>query len=483
MDKRLGGIIYYSHPYKKFKVLIKENLSKYFILPYETGKKLELIKYKHKYKNILKINIKNTEVLFVFIVSKIPFLFVKRYMEKMGLKVLSSYIIVPNFHEPRWFIPFNKKLIANIGNIIKPSSPRAIFAWKLMHLLNKLGWPQLLFSNQIIMVAKKDLHLEPEGMLIDFFYGLFKKKDIDFVLYTGAYGYQQKFVAQVMDRNGEIIGFAKMAYTEETKKRINHEVEIFKILKKKTFYFMEYPRTIFFGEHEVLKNIILVQYPPPPEYKIFYKKLTSKHIVTLAELFKKTVRSPQESKYLLSEINKSYEYIKKLISSKPENNFLFKEDIPFLIEKAIVQLHQGLKNKKITIGLSHGDFTPWNIYLGKSKLYIFDWEIADFRVPLWDFYNFLIHSEVFIYSKNYNNIVTEIFENNRNTSLLIKKYEKELGDKIYFNKKLFLIIYLIQVIAYYLDHISTQEKFGFEIEKSITRILTSMINILKFIIL
>ena len=43
--------------------------------------------------------------------------------------------------------------------------------------------------------------------------------------------------------------------------------------------------------------------------------------------------------------------------------------------------------------LSHGDFTPWNCFVG-SVLQVVDWEYASFRPPMWDLFHWFVQSEV-----------------------------------------------------------------------------------------
>jgi len=52
--------------------------------------------------------------------------------------------------------------------------------------------------------------------------------------------------------------------------------------------------------------------------------------------------------------------------------------------------------RKMNASVSHGDFTPWNTFVEKGRLFVFDWEYASASCPLgMDEYHFLISTGIF----------------------------------------------------------------------------------------
>jgi RIO-like serine/threonine protein kinase len=48
-----------------------------------------------------------------------------------------------------------------------------------------------------------------------------------------------------------------------------------------------------------------------------------------------------------------------------------------------------LNGLTIRCGVSHGDFAPWNTRLSDGRLFVFDWESAEFQSPnQWDIFHF-----------------------------------------------------------------------------------------------
>lgn len=59
--------------------------------------------------------------------------------------------------------------------------------------------------------------------------------------------------------------------------------------------------------------------------------------------------------------------------------------------KDISQIVSSIKDKKLSLVMSHNDYIPANILVNKDKLKILDWEYATFdSLPLWDLFNFLL---------------------------------------------------------------------------------------------
>jgi thiamine kinase-like enzyme len=115
----------------------------------------------------------------------------------------------------------------------------------------------------------------------------------------------------------------------------------------------------------------------------------------------------------------------------------------------------------INLAISHGDFIPWNVFKGKTEIFVFDWETADYRLPLWDLFNFFFHSQVLIYHKQANAIAEEVFNEKGDINRLIHKYLAMIQDKSKIDLNIFFAVYLFEIALYYYNYIKEQERFGF----------------------
>jgi aminoglycoside phosphotransferase (APT) family kinase protein len=58
--------------------------------------------------------------------------------------------------------------------------------------------------------------------------------------------------------------------------------------------------------------------------------------------------------------------------------------------------------ESVPVSVSHGDFTPWNMYCDEQRLYVYDWEMARNGMPmLFDLFHFTYQSLILQQRKGY----------------------------------------------------------------------------------
>ncbi|HAO93196.1 MAG: hypothetical protein A2X99_02620 [Deltaproteobacteria bacterium GWB2_55_19] len=373
---------------------------------------------------------------------------IRKRLAKAGLSMLSSHIVMPSFANPRWLLPNDRDLIRNCGNIVKPSSLKARAAWRVTRALNIAGRPELVFPDRVV-VAMRASTRRSSGALKGFLSKVMNDDGIDLVLYTGANGYYyQKFTAQVMDRKRGTIAYAKIARTEQARKRVEDEARALKELESMSLSLMKAPRHVFYGTMEGSGDTVLVQTPPPAGVSAVKRALDERHVKALSELFEKTRRCVKGSD-IITRMDAS---LRTLSGARANRKKLFDA-----VESGLSKLRPALDGKEFHVGLSHGDFTPWNIYLKRQEMFVFDWELASQRAPLWDAYNFIIHSEHLIFGKG----AKEIFAllKGERYSKLIGPYVERAGLPAHEARAL-LPLYLTEVLLYYIDLVSKYEFEG-----------------------
>lgn len=442
MDRRLGGCLYLAPEGRGLTIVTDAGLSSRLKLP------LGARASEPKGGALNGLSIAGNGAVLILASTRLGDAAIRKRLSKAGLSMVSSHIVMPSFSNPRWILPNDRNLIRNCGNIVKPSSLKAKTAWRVTQALNIAGRPELVFPDRIVVAARAGSE-NPAGVLKSFLSKVMDNDGIDIVLYTGANGYYyQKFTAQIMERKRGTIAYAKIASSGQARKRVEDESRALKELEALTLSRMKAPRSIFYGAMEGTGDAVLVQTPPPPGFSEIERGFDERHALALSELFEKT-RSGVKGSAVLKKLDES---LKRIESARKGRKRLFDA-----VESGLSKLRPTLEGKELRFGLSHGDFTPWNIYLKGEEMFVFDWELAKIRAPLWDVYNFIVHSEHLIFGKN----AKEIFAllKGERYSRLTGLYGEKTGLNAH-EARVLLPLYLTEVLLYYIDLVSKYELEG-----------------------
>jgi hypothetical protein len=257
-----------------------------------------------------------------------------------------------------------------------------------------------------------------------------------YALFTGTRGNTRKVVLAVGKSN--ITHFIKIAISEKSKQLINNEADMLKELTKYDFTTLSMPRvtdTRINGSAR-LTNI-------KPGITIPAQRINDLHIRTLTELY--AVHHEQKkvaSCAAWSAISNNMDWIQR---EHELNNGLDE-----LKTRRIIHLLRKLYNAlpaetDIPVSVSHGDFTPWNMYCDAHRLYVYDWELSSNGIPmLFDMFHFIMQSQVLVHHQPYPAIRALINQTIRqsNVGRLVEKYD--------IDAELHYRIYLLFTVSYYL---------------------------------
>ena len=66
------------------------------------------------------------------------------------------------------------------------------------------------------------------------------------------------------------------------------------------------------------------------------------------------------------------------------------------VTTAYCRLLKRWQGKRVQFAAYHADFTPWNMFVEKGRLFVFDWEYAGRSYPMWlDRYHFFTQTAIF----------------------------------------------------------------------------------------
>lgn len=337
-----------------------------------------------------------------------------------------EFVIMPNRKNPRWFIPNNKYVIKNIGNIVKPSSIKAIVIWNFAKFLNIFGLFGILFrSRQYIRTD-----------ILGLKYLNNKNSMTNYVIYTGAPGIYQKFTIQEMI-NGKIESYTKVGIMPLAKKRIELEYNALLIIKSYSTLKVNVPKIQDFYEKDNI--LFLRQSPGDVVYKIVLRNFNSQHYDFLRELQK--IYKDVHIQLVYDKINKAIDFI--------SNDDIFSSSI-VLIKEALKRINSvHFDSDIIRLYYSHGDFSPWNCFSNGKDLFVFDWEMGDYRTPLWDYFNFIYHKNVLLDKGDISKLLRDLKETELFANLLTS------NNIIYYQA-----IYLIDIIIHYCEQFKELKKYN-----------------------
>ncbi|MCF8244688.1 MAG: aminoglycoside phosphotransferase family protein [Saprospiraceae bacterium] len=131
-------------------------------------------------------------------------------------------------------------------------------------------------------------------------------------------------------------------------------------------------------------------------------------------------------------------------------------DLPPLTVRQIVgqlkALRQSLdQNRLVPTTLAHGDFTPWNMYLGRDKLHVYDWELAGRQPLLFDAFHFVFQSGILLKRESFPVIKKALSELEKSAEIKALLAGQTVGFRELYN------LYLLQNISYYLPRYLRQQ--------------------------
>lgn len=128
-----------------------------------------------------------------------------------------------------------------------------------------------------------------------------------------------------------------------------------------------------------------------------------------------------------------------------------------MLRKMQYLLGQINESDSLSIGLSQGDFTQWNMFETTHKLSIYDWELASMEKPKgYDYFHFIIQTEVLVNHSNWKKIYAQITKQCPSDSSLFGGDTNELNQYL----KYYLLVNGMQYLKVYAE----QKEWHIQIE-------------------
>ena len=380
-------------------------------------------------KPLLNFNLSNNEVCFNISANgagnfnKIDFYF--------GTETKKDFRLFHYVNNPdgtlRWIIPSDAQS-ATFITLYNSQSVKATLYKFIARTAFSLGCKKYLMSGSFLM--KPDLITNVKTK-----YGI--KENEQFTLFTGTRGENRKIILEINDGD-HTTHFIKISFSDKAKKNLQNEIDMLTTLNKYDYTSLSMPHV---EEGRVkgtarLSNI-------KPGIVIPAQRITEIHLKALAELY----NVHHEEKIILEtaawqtiENNLQWMYNEHpLINNMDE----FKtRRIIHLLGKLSTSLPVDME---IPVSVSHGDFTPWNMYMDSKRLYVYDWELAKNGIPmLFDLFHFVFQSQVLLLRKDFSEIKESIKQ------VMQSPTAQSISHKYSINTNMHYKLYLLFNISYYM---------------------------------
>lgn len=262
--------------------------------------------------------------------------------------------------------------------------------------------------------------------------------------FTGTRGATRKLVVELHDENGTT-GFIKIPLTETANALTENEYTMVHRLSKYDFTTLSLP-TISpkISGHVRLSNV-------KPAVVIPANRITHIHLCAMADLvaISHEVCRIQETT-IWAVIEKNMEQLSREIVFINEINRIKTNELITLLQA----LHARIPVfEKIPVSVSHGDFTPWNMYFDEQRLYVYDWEMAQHGIPMFfDLFHFTYQSVILLQRKDFHTVKNQIHEWQQQPLAL------KLTDKYHIHLSLHQQLYLLFTASHYLRQYLCEEE-------------------------
>ena len=310
-----------------------------------------------------------------------------------------------------WLMPVRNMRLAM--NLYQPSGKKG----KLL----KAGFPWLHGFPMVNRVAHAErLRCALTTELDDLLDRLFQVHNPEFAVFGGTPCVHQKITIQVSQGN-RILGYVKVADSDKVGVLFRKEAELLEALRRKGVAGI--PRCLFCGELKWGIKLFVQSTVKTGKSKVMHE-WTGLHEEFLDELHRKTHR--------LIRFEES-DYYRALEDFSAHLDWLPSGINPSVIVDIIDEICFPMKGRFMDYSVCHMDFTPWNMFVERGKLFVFDWEYAQKTYPpRLDRYHFFMQTALFVKHWKINDFVAYV----------------QSQEGLWINKKDY-ILYLLNIIAHF----------------------------------
>lgn len=263
-----------------------------------------------------------------------------------------------------WLLPLKSRRGAAMGlEMLQPVTTVALAVKSVAKVVARFGPRSLLRFRALYLSGTPDIGTSFGGRAETFAY------------FTGTSGPHRKTTIQVMDGDGDILGYAKYSQNPSVCNFIKREAKALDEIAALNLKTVAIPEVLCaqfaVGSGLLVSDTVKRGGASSP------KRLIAKHIAFLKEIQARSRKVGAQGLYarLAADLSK----MEPSLSEEWVERF-----------GCAMSLLEG-KISSMPVSYAHGDFTPWNCFELEDRLYLFDWEYAESQYPLgYDHLHFLL---------------------------------------------------------------------------------------------
>lgn len=270
------------------------------------------------------------------------------------------YAVVGGRSNARWWlVPLENGQVAASGlALFQPLLASARAMKTAASLLSAVGLSRLWVRNTVYIAGEPALAEDFPGC-----------NGLSYAYFTGTNSPHRKVAVQIMDGRGNLKGFAKITRSPQVRELLMHEAATLEHVNTLGLQTAQVPRVLFAGDRGV--TTLLVTDTLKTHRTPTTTKFTPAHFAFLRELAQRTasahpIYADEVANGFRARLDRIGPNLNKTWYQRLDTSITLLEACPTLMLNA---------------GLSHGDFTPWNTFMAKGRLYVFDWEYAEQSRP------------------------------------------------------------------------------------------------------
>lgn len=324
----------------------------------------------------------------------------------------------------RWFLPENSTN-PNFLALYNGTGLKASVFGSLTKMAFKLGLKKWCCRNSFTLYAREEHYFQNQIGAPEF------------ACFTGTIGENRKGVAAICEK-GTATHFIKIPVSDRAKTLIFTEYQHLTALSEYDFKKLRLPSAKIMDNGLKLTNI-------RPKSPVPSAEINDLHLAALKDLYANTFQLKVFTNLdVYKNVQSNLSDIKASMA-KGNDHQIPSQKAERLLYNIKVLLH-ALEGKEMTsVAYAHGDFTPWNLFVDKAQVHLYDWELAmPEQLLLYDAFHFIFQSGILIRRQSFQQIKTKIkaLENNAIVEDIKERYRIDYQDCYHW--------YLISNCSYYL---------------------------------
>lgn len=273
-----------------------------------------------------------------------------------------DYVVLPSLGDPRVVLPADSKLAAKaLRHARHPLSPRSRLLTTIACTFLRLGAWRLVPSRiQLSDARAGDTLLD----LLDTVFG----QCVSIGVFLGPARANRKPVLQILDRDGGLLGIAKVGINSLTRELSRVEGDALDELERRDLNTFVAPRLIFRGPWHGLSVMVQSALPISAQTPSTDPSARHRAMRELAESGT-TVHEPLGGSRFSNEL-------RNRLGRLGDGNLVE------LARRTLDTLDKQADSTVLTFGAWHGDWTPWNMAQAPTNALVWDWERFEEGVPV-----------------------------------------------------------------------------------------------------